>query len=275
MVKYREIADNIGRDRISKLMKSYFKTGEDYTIDSQNRVTIHGECEMTGKIAKIPVTFAKTGNFSCDDVGIVSLLGAPVFVDGNFMCQNNRITSLKGGPNKIGPTGMYNCASNKNLTSLEGCPNVLHCLNALDCSLTTLVGCPSQCSLVQVSDNKLTSLEGAPQSTNEFYCSNNQLTSLQGCAKNVLTLDCRDNPFDSLDGFPEHITFLFISPSPDLPLLRTLTVKDRIWCYKGKKFDDHLSGILNKYNGRNYSRASIVACQKELIDAGYAGNAAW
>ncbi len=171
---------------------------------------------------------------------------------GNFYCQGIGLTTLVGAPEYV--DGVFNCSSNK---------------------LTSLDHCPLKCKSLYAHDNLLTSLEGAPQSVGRLYCHGNKLTSLKGCPKKLSLLDCTNNPLVSLEGFPDHIDNVSISYSPNLPILRALIAKGGIQCLAGNEVEVTISDILQKYNGKNYSRASIIACQKELIDAGYVGNAAW
>ena len=59
------------------------------------------------------------GHFSCSNINLTSLEGAPASVGGNFYCSNNKLTSLEGAPASVG--GYFWCYDNQ-LTSLEGAP---------------------------------------------------------------------------------------------------------------------------------------------------------
>ena len=107
------------------------------------------------------INFGKiTGNFSCYNLGLTSLKGAPTEVGRDFYCNNNQLTSLEGAPKTVGKD--FYCSDNQ-LTSLEGAPRE--------------VGRSFICY-----NNHLTSLKGAPQTVGEnFYCySNPNLHSLDG-----------------------------------------------------------------------------------------------
>ena len=103
--------------------------------------------------------------------------------------------------------------SQKNLTSLEGCPSEIK--GNFDCSsnkLTSLKDAPSKVGIsFYCSDNKLTSLKGCPsQVRNSFDCSMNQLTSLEGCPKKVIgDFYCEKNNLTSLKGAPETVGGIF------------------------------------------------------------------
>ncbi len=276
MVRYREIVEEVDHDKILKLLKTHFKFGGKSQIDGQGWITIE-YCKLSSRIAKLPVVFARSGTFECSNKGLTSLEGAPKNVNGNFFCAENQLTSLAGGPiiMSLHPS-TYNCSHNRKLTSLEGCPEIVGSLVANGCALITLVGAPSTCSVLEVSSNNLTSLHGLPESMHRLNCSHNKLISLRGCPSQVESLLCDQNPFQSLDGFPKDINYFSVGYLPNLPMLRSLTTKSRIGCNKENGDNEEpLTAILNKYNGKNYSRANIIACQKELIDAGYEGNAAW
>ncbi len=124
--------------------------------------------------------------------------------------------------------------------------------NVQGCGLTTLIGGPTEVGgNFTVSNNKLTSLKGSPKLVGGHYV-------------------CRGNPLVSVEELPQSFTGLFVCDwHPDLPLLRLLRCK-RVYVREC----DTVADILRKYAG-NPSRSNILACQKELIDAGFEGNAAW
>jgi phosphoserine phosphatase len=148
--------------------------------------------------------------------------------------------------------GFY-CYNNQ-LTSLEGAPQSLG--GNFDCR-----------------NNQLTSLEGAPQSVGGyFYCAYNQLTSLEGAPNSVgIYFDCRYNKLTSLEGAPKEVGGVFYCDwSEDLPLLRLVRYQNvRIFN------NDQVNDIINKYSYHKPLKEAILLCQKELIDKGFIGNAAW
>ena len=160
------------------------------------------------------IDFGKiTGDFSCSELGLTSLKGAPQEVGGNFNCSWNRLTSLEGAPQKV--VGYFNCQGNQ-LTSLEGVP--------------IKIGESFNCS-----DNKLTSLEGAPQEVGEgFWCYNNRLTSLKGTPQIVGgDFSCSDNQLTSLEGAPQEVGRDFWCSDNQLISLKGApkTVGRDFWCY--------------------------------------------
>jgi len=64
-----------------------------------------------------------TGTFDCTENNLTSLKGAPEIAKGNFRCRANQLKSLIGAPKKVGK-GFY-CHHNKEITSLEGAPEVV------------------------------------------------------------------------------------------------------------------------------------------------------
>jgi hypothetical protein len=107
----------------------------------------------------------------------------------------------------------------------------------------------------------------------DFECSNNKLTSLDGAPKVVRgTFWTTGNPIKSLSGIPEQIHTLQLCWDPDLPLLRLVGYENKIYL-SGQPTGHPITKIIGKYSDN--SRSNILKCQKELIDNGFEGNAAW
>ena len=200
------------------------------------------------------INFGKvTVDFSCSDLGLISLEGAPQEVGGDFDCSYNQLTSLKGAPQEVG--GEFDCSYNQ-LTSLKGAPMIVG--GGFVCSynqLTSLEGAPIEVGKHFIcSNNKLTSLEGAPQTVGrDFSCFSNQLTSLEGapqivrgsflCYRDKLTslkgapqevgenFNCAYNHLTSLEGAPQKVGGNFwCNYNPNLPSLEGIgEVKGRIY----------------------------------------------
>ena len=121
--------------------------------------------------------------------------------------------------------------------------------------------------------NQLTTLVGAPQTVGgDFYCSNNQLTTLAGAPQTVGgVFYCINNKLTTLEGIPTQLRKLWLSYSPNLPLLRTLYAQHI--AFDPKIDDPKLLEILNRYAGEG--KRGAIRCQKELIAAGFEGNAKW
>jgi hypothetical protein len=196
----------------------------------------------------------KTGMVSCTgDVELTAKTNSLVVkwhqVSGNFDCDINLLTSLEGAPQHVG--GTFRCNTNQ-LDSLKGAPQ--H------------VGGDFVCN-----ENNLTTLEGAPQGVGGvFLCEKNRLTSLKGAPHTVgEDFWCRENDLSSLEGLPDRIAGnLFLDYSPTLPLLRLLLIKG---VGDFRLNDVKLQKILAKYKGKGWS--AMVPCARELIRAGYKGNA--
>jgi hypothetical protein len=135
--------------------------------------------------------------------------------------------------------------------------------------LKTLQGCPTEVGEgFLVAGNDLTSLAGCPQVVpGHFICSENGPDVVKG------EFWCSGNPLTSLKGLSatrENITTL--TWSKNLPVLR-LVGSVKVFLFDEPT--DRISDIINKFSGTDNLRAKIVTCQKELIDAGFEGNASW
>jgi hypothetical protein len=152
-----------------------------------------------------------------------------------------------------GVNGNFSCGL-AGLTSLKGAPHT--------------VGGNFSCI-----ENKLTSLEHAPSIVyGGFDCSSNQLTSLQGSPCTTGSIyNCSLNPLTSLQGLPNKMIgkgMMLLPWNDTLPLLRVLLVKGIHWLnIEAKECRD----IMDKYLGKGY--AGMVPCARELIKAGFKGNA--
>lgn len=139
--------------------------------------------------------------------------------------------------------------------------------------LETLEGSPTKCGSFSCAGNQLTSLVGGPTSVLENYmCGYNQLTDLKGAPEIVPGyFTCWQNSLTSLDGCPRSIGGkITVDYSPDMPLLRTL-VANKIELEPAP--DPILEIILNRYAGQG--RAGAIDCKRELVAAGFEGNARW
>lgn len=151
---------------------------------------------------------------------------------GNFDASSRNLTSLERFPREI--EGSFEVSYNKNLTSLEGCPESVRNFRAHACGLTSLIGCPSYVNgYFDVSNNhNLVSLEGTqncdvqgeinvsycgletlrggfsnynPPASMEFNCKGNNLKTLIGAPKSTqgYSVDCSMNPnLFSIEGIP-------------------------------------------------------------------------
>ncbi len=230
-------------------IKEYFKIG-DYTI-KDGLINTDFNVKLIKKVKKLPVQFGDVGGyFYCYNNQLTSLEGAPEFVGGDFYCANNQLTSLEGAPQSVG--GYFYCNNNK-LTSLVESP--------------TKVGGNFVCY-----NNKLMSLAGAPQSVGGYFdCANNKLASLVGGPNKVSGyFDCRNNKLTSLEGAPQSVGDKFYCDwTENLPLLRLVRYK------KIETDNDQVNKIIRKYSYHKPLKEAILLCQKELIDKGFVGNAAW
>jgi hypothetical protein len=133
----------------------------------------------------------------------------------------------------------------------------------------------------------LTSLEGLPPDLpSNLVAFDNELTNLKGMPKRIGgDVDISNNPLASLEGMSEEIHGLLgLTWYPQLPLLRTLVSKeivlgvpdyDATLMNHKDRWDKtaQVEKILNKYAGQG--RRGSFACKKELVEAGFEGNARW
>jgi hypothetical protein len=229
-------------------IKEYFRI-DDYTI-KDGLISTNDDVELIKKVKELPVQFGYVGGyFYCYDNQLTSLEGSPESVGDDFYCSENQLTSLVGCPNEVG--GGFVCRDNQ-LTSLEGSPqsvgNGFYCHN-----------------------NQLTSLDGAPESVDgDFDCRNNLLTSLAGSPQSVGgSFNCSNNKLTSLEGAPKFVGgYFYCGWSENLPLLRLVR-------YKKVQTYSRVNEIIRKYSYHKPLKEAILLCQKELIDNGFVGNAAW
>jgi len=237
-----------------RLLKKYFETSDDVTIDDEGLVSCTGQVvlKQVHQHTTLPVAFGSVGgDFYCGFNQLKTLEGAPQTVGGGFYCFTNQLKTLEGAPQTVG--GSFSCSSNQ-LITLEGAPQT--------------VGGSFNCY-----NNKLTTLEGAPQTVGGgFYCFRNQLTTLAGAPQTVGDVfNCSDTPLATLEGIPIKLKLLQLSYSPNLPLLRTLYAQEVEFLPKLR--DPAVLEILNRYAGEG--KRGVIRCQKELIAAGFEGNARW
>ena len=88
--------------RVAKMIQQYIKNGS------------KGDLYLTDmKLTKLPDVLKYvdvSGDFSCDDNKLTSLIGAPKSVSGDFYCHNNQLTSLDNAPKSV--SGDFVCYNN-------------------------------------------------------------------------------------------------------------------------------------------------------------------
>ena len=210
--------------------------------------------------------------FDCSKRGLTSLEGAPPAVGGIFDCRDNYLTSLAGAPMSVAL--YFRCSSNQ-LTSLEGAPrSVGHSFYCDNNQLTSLEGAPRSVGHnFNCSSNQLTSLNGAPASVNgSFDCSSNQLTSLDGVPAYIGGhFDYRDNKLTSLHNIHKiiketDIAFNIILNPIKSHVLGLLLIRG---CPSVELDNREVQYILNKYLPNKGGNQWVMACQTELIEAGF------
>ena len=120
----------------------------------------------------------------------------------------------------------------------------------------------------------LDTLEGLPEYLDgDLRVRGNQLSDLKGAPKIITGIfNIIDNPLESLEGFPNSVTTVILDDDPKLPMLRLLNASEIT--IKGSRDPDYrVQEILNKYAGQG--RAGAIDCKRELVAAGFEGNARW
>ncbi len=234
-------------ERHAILSSAWMRTLLEIVHEMQSKVVSEAPIDKA-TIEKIIKTRFQRMKFTIDDNGEVTVIGHCIAKTPWPESAKLPITF------KQVSIGFY--CSYANLISLEGSPE--------------FVGGNFVCD-----GNQLTTLSGSPSRViGDFSCTHNQLTSLDGLPRNLLgTLHCNHNPLTSLDGLPDDfLGKIRLSWNPKLPLLRLLKCED---IGISQVSAPGLTNIMNRYCGANFSRSSIVQCQKEMVNAGFEGNASW
>ena len=174
----------------------------------------------------------------------------------DFICADKNLTSLEGAPDII--NGHFYCHDNA-LTDLSGGPRIVK-------------------GDIYFYNNKLISLIGAPNVVGgHFNCRNNKLTSLIGAPSIVGEgFYCAKNYLKSLTGIPTKINGPFvISVFPDTPLLKILNVTGikefRFFDKDTFNINDILCNLFSEFY-RKGSRGQLQ-CGIEMMRLGYGSNA--
>jgi hypothetical protein len=171
-------------------------------------------------------------------------------VGGDFWCTGMGLNSLVGTPREVGRH--FYCGNNPLATLEHGPLKVNGTYDCRNCGLKSLLGVPAD--------------------VESLWCLQNQLTSLDGGPIRIAdTIQATDNPIVSLSGWPESVRQLYITWCESLPLLRAVGLE-----YVSVQGNTLVGKILYKYMKQEGNlRQRVVQCQKELIDAGFEGNAKW
>jgi len=170
-------------------------------------------------------------------------------------------------------------AIDKELRSLKGAPEVV--IDTFDIDSNPLgsnglrYGPHTVGGYYWCNNCKLTTLAGAPRKVKGFFCSDNQLQTLLGAPDEVVDdFFCINNPLKSLEGLPKHIPGeLRLTYDENLPLLRALVASMVTFDNYYEDLAEDVQQILKKYAGEG--KRGAIRCQKELIAAGFEGNAKW
>jgi hypothetical protein len=131
--------------------------------------------------------------------------------------------------------------------------------------------------------NTLTTLENSPDEVLVgFYCYYNQLSNLIGGPSIVKGVySCFENPLTSLEGAPKTASRFAVSWSSNLPLLRLLQYKSISIDLSKPENNELAANVLDilrnhsAFSDKQFSKQTLLACQKDLIENGFIGNARW
>jgi hypothetical protein len=145
------------------------------------------------------------GYFSIAGLKISSLKGCPKIINKEFRASGNLLKTLEGGPEIVNGSydvssnllqsiehcapmvnGKLNVSFNKQLMSLEGCPENIFDIDASYCNLQSLKGCPKILYNLNVEENNLTSFEYGPEMVDLYF-------------------EFKDNPISSIKGYPKYV----------------------------------------------------------------------
>ena len=232
--------------------------------DSQKKLA---DMKIKGKtvLLKGEVRPTWSGDFSVPD-GVSSLIGSPISIEGSFYCGRlNPIKTLEGGPEYVG--GSFDCAQLE-LTSLEHGPKEINTRSAggfgYECfvnKLTSLKGIPKNLMRLAASENLINTLEDFPERIEkDCNINNNKLTNLKNIHKHIKyiggRLDISENPIKS------HILgILKIEGLQDVSAFREF--------HTPKELMHSPLVIAVAIINKHLKDRDILACQQELIDAGY------
>lgn len=205
---------------------------------------------------------------SLSNMGITTLKGCPEITDTLYL-NGNHLRDLKGGPRRAGRLDV----SKNYLVTLEGAPEVVE--GDFLCQMNKLTSLEHGPQAVggsyNFSENHVTNLKGMPDKLVQgFTGSKNELTSLEGAPKSIkggvwLTY----NKLESLHNIHKHMPEIHGNLQ-----LHNNPIKSHVLglvMIKGLKLvtldNNRVAEIVNKYLGQG--REAIMACQAELIEAGF------
>ena len=184
---------------------------EDFVVNSDKTVTLNNDLtvdQVYGQsLKRLPVKFkAIHGDIWINNCSLETLIGLPAEISGSLIITNSRIKNLRFAPKKVGEKADVILQSNRNLISLEGCPQEVENFDISDNHhLKSLVGGPVKVNRNYKVDtcNGLESIEGIANhiGKNLSMCNNRSLSSLKGIHKLVAycggKIDVSGNHFES------------------------------------------------------------------------------
>lgn len=199
-------------DEINDFLVNTLGIDEDeFTINSDKSVSLHSDLNLDQvhgqSLKRLPVKFKEIqGSVWICNCSLETLIGLPSSIDGSLCIINSRIKNLRYAPKQLGEDGDLVIQNNRNLISLEGCPEEVMDFNLSDNHhLKSLAGGPTKVKRNYKVDtcNGLQTIEGIAThiEKNLSLCNNRSLSSLQGIHKVVAycggKIDVSGNHFKS------------------------------------------------------------------------------
>lgn len=205
------------------LKKNYMPPKNGFVINDDNTVDVKGDLLLKSKeLEYLTNGFFKfnkvDGFFSIELSNIKSLEGGPRIVVGDFLCNwCKNLTSLEGAPEMLGKAGLkgkstFNCSNCENLKSLKGIPS-----RSINSTTPTFnIRASHNKSLISIDLDYIKELNGS------LYLEMNQnLSSLKGCPQNVYCFSCSScDGLKDLVGAPKECDRFNASECDDLLSLK-------------------------------------------------------
>lgn len=194
------------------------KNINNYSIKEDGVIDVHESIflELNPDETELPFKFGIIdGSFNCSYCNIKTLKNFPNIVTNEFTLMNNKnLTSLEGCPQEC---ESFNVTNNKSLTNLENCSlKKTNNLNLTNNSLENLYGLEKIeiNGHIYINKNNLTSLKGLPEIINgNLDLSDNNLIDLNDISNTVKGfINLKKNKITSLENFPSNVSgSIFIS----------------------------------------------------------------
>lgn len=285
--------------RYHQLTESY----QDYEFDSEDLTAVpeglpdvvKGNFKLTGNTRLTSLKGCPSridGNFSASSTSITSLEGGPRIVSGDFNVGASDLASLEGAPEEVG--GNFEGPGLWNLTSFKGFKTkVGGKLHFTTCAIKNFVGCPDVVNGTFMIGDSIESFEGCPSRVNGNFHVKGPYASFNGLTCEATRFVFLDGNFQNLDGMNiyAHNKVAIYSKKPTSLSGVHKAIRHMKDFYCGNVSDSVLGLLLvpglqevdfgmeatrsavaiivNRYLEQGGGRQHVMACQAELIEAGF------